>query len=151
MHLAGFLYRLTNKDKPPGHGRLNRRACRTGRDDRPISKVPAFNQTPIIPLRLRSCHSTSRDHSSFTWLPSVKSDKSSNQTNSTKRPPRGYLPVCVGHAEFAKRYYVKAKHLNHPVFIDLLERTANECGYSHSGVLRLLCDVELFEEVLAMS
>ncbi|KAI5080241.1 hypothetical protein GOP47_0005720 [Adiantum capillus-veneris] len=64
--------------------------------------------------------------------------------------PHGYLPVCVGGSyDDAKRYLVKAKDLNHPVFLDLLEYTALEYGYSNTGILKIVCDIEHFEKVLA--
>lgn len=72
---------------------------------------------------------------------------SCTRPSSTTRVPRGYLPVCVG--DEAKRYLIKTKHLNNPLFVQLLELSAKEYGYSHTGVLRIVCDAQVFERVLA--
>ncbi|GER48104.1 SAUR-like auxin-responsive protein family [Striga asiatica] len=60
--------------------------------------------------------------------------------------PGGHLPVCVG--EEMERFVVSAELLNHPVFVKLLNRSAQEYGYGQRGVLRISCHVLLFERVL---
>ncbi|MCO5575590.1 hypothetical protein L7F22_029392 [Adiantum nelumboides] len=65
--------------------------------------------------------------------------------------PRGYLPVYVGKHNDAHRYLIKAKHLNHPLFVHLLEVVAQEYGYSNNGILNIVCEIELFEKVFASS
>ncbi|MCO5588995.1 hypothetical protein L7F22_042959 [Adiantum nelumboides] len=61
--------------------------------------------------------------------------------------PRGYLPVYVGKHNDVHRYLIKAKHLNHPLFVHLLEVVAQEYGYSNNGILNIVCEIELFEKV----
>lgn len=61
--------------------------------------------------------------------------------------PVGHLPVYVG--EEMERFIVSAELLNHPVFIQLLNKSAQEYGYEQQGVLRIPCDVVDFEKVLA--
>ncbi|MCO5609436.1 hypothetical protein L7F22_063662 [Adiantum nelumboides] len=70
-------------------------------------------------------------------------------TSATSYVPRGYVPVCVTGSHDTKRYLIKAKHLNHPLFLDLLQLTAHEYGYSHKGIIKIICDITLFEKVLA--
>lgn len=60
--------------------------------------------------------------------------------------PEGHLPVYVG--EEMERFVVSAKLLNHPIFVELLNRSAQEYGYQQQGVLRIPCHVYLFERVL---
>ncbi|PWA79873.1 SAUR-like auxin-responsive protein family [Artemisia annua] len=60
--------------------------------------------------------------------------------------PRGHLPVYVG--EDMQRFVVKANLLKHPVFINLLYKSAQEYGYEQQGVLRIHCQVVVFEQVL---
>nr|AMQ09535.1 small auxin up regulated protein [Boehmeria nivea] len=64
--------------------------------------------------------------------------------------PSGHVPVYVGEeAEAAERFVVSAEVLNHPVFVELLEKySAQEYGYDQKGVLRIPCHVILFERVL---
>ncbi|CAL0303695.1 unnamed protein product [Lupinus luteus] len=60
--------------------------------------------------------------------------------------PEGHIPVYVG--EEMERFVVSAEHLNHPVFVKLLNRSAQEYGYEQKGVLRIPCHVIVFERVL---
>ncbi|KAK1430884.1 hypothetical protein QVD17_13977 [Tagetes erecta] len=75
----------------------------------------------------------------------------SNSRISTRKPrrggvPEGHLPVYVG--DEMERFIVSADVLNHPIFINLLNRSAQEYGYEQKGVLRIPCHVLLFERVL---
>ncbi|XP_030527179.1 auxin-responsive protein SAUR72 [Rhodamnia argentea] len=60
--------------------------------------------------------------------------------------PQGHVPVYVG--EEMERFVVSAEMLNHPVFIGLLNRSAQEYGYEQKGALRIPCHVVVFERVL---
>lgn len=64
----------------------------------------------------------------------------------SRQVPEGHLPVYVG--EEMERFVVKAKLLNHPMFKELLDQSANEYGYEQQGVLRFPCRVSVFEQVL---
>lgn len=56
------------------------------------------------------------------------------------------MPVYVG--EEMERFVVSAELLNHPVFVRLLNKSAQEYGYEQQGVLRIPCHVIVFERVL---
>ncbi|XP_050370080.1 auxin-responsive protein SAUR71-like [Argentina anserina] len=60
--------------------------------------------------------------------------------------PEGHVPVYVG--EEMERFVVSAELLNHPVFVELLNKSAQEYGYEQRGVLRIPCHVVVFERVL---
>ncbi|RDX89228.1 Auxin-responsive protein SAUR72, partial [Mucuna pruriens] len=60
--------------------------------------------------------------------------------------PEGHVPVYVG--DEMERFVVGAELLNHPVFVKLLNESAQEYGYDQQGVLRLPCCVLVFERVL---
>ena len=47
-----------------------------------------------------------------------------------------------------ERFIVSAELINHPIFIQLLNKSAQEYGYEQKGVLRIPCDVVDFEKVL---
>ncbi|KAE8661275.1 Auxin-responsive protein SAUR40 [Hibiscus syriacus] len=56
----------------------------------------------------------------------------------------GHVPVYVG--EEMERFVVNAELLNHPVFVGLLNKSAN--GYNQKGVLHIPCHVLIFERVM---
>ncbi|GAA0172816.1 hypothetical protein LIER_41409 [Lithospermum erythrorhizon] len=60
--------------------------------------------------------------------------------------PEGHLPVYVG--EEMERFIVNAELLNHPIFVKLLNKSAQEYGYEQEGALRIPCHVFVFERVL---
>ncbi|WZZ69491.1 hypothetical protein YC2023_080861 [Brassica napus] len=60
--------------------------------------------------------------------------------------PSGLVPVDVG--EKMERFLVSAELLNHPVFVGLLNRSAQEYGYAQKGVLHIPCNVFVFERVI---
>ena len=63
--------------------------------------------------------------------------------------PAGHVAVCVGGA--ARRFVVRAAHLNHPVFRELLRQAEEEYGFPSgacAGPIALPCDEGLFEHVL---
>ncbi|CAI0450449.1 unnamed protein product [Linum tenue] len=58
----------------------------------------------------------------------------------------GYVPVYVG--DEMERFVVSAELLNHPVFVGLLNKSAQEYGYEQQGGLRIPCHVLVFERVM---
>ncbi|KAB1207454.1 Indole-3-acetic acid-induced protein ARG7 [Morella rubra] len=60
--------------------------------------------------------------------------------------PAGHVAVCVGTS--CKRFIVRATHLNHPIFKNLLVQAEEEYGFSNEGPLSIPCEESLFEEVL---
>lgn len=63
--------------------------------------------------------------------------------------PEGYLPVYVGMKEL-RRFVISASFLNHPIFAELLQKSAQEYGYEQKGGLKIPCDVMLFEHVICL-
>ncbi|KAG9136566.1 hypothetical protein Leryth_014395 [Lithospermum erythrorhizon] len=79
----------------------------------------------------------------------LRSDSRSLRRNSFRRGggvPQGHVPVYVG--EEMERYVVSAELLNHPMFVKLLNFSAQEYGYEQKGALRIPCHVFVFERVL---
>ncbi|KAK8643642.1 hypothetical protein V6N13_012927 [Hibiscus sabdariffa] len=60
--------------------------------------------------------------------------------------PEGHVPIYVG--EEMELFVVSAQLLNHPVFIALLNKSAQEYGYNQKGVLHIPCHVLVFERVM---
>ncbi|GLT30684.1 hypothetical protein SLA2020_054750 [Shorea laevis] len=58
--------------------------------------------------------------------------------------PKGHIAVYVG--EFQKtRFVVPISYLNHPLFLDLLDRAEEEFGFNHPmGGLTIPCKEEAF-------
>ncbi|PON99958.1 Small auxin-up RNA [Trema orientale] len=60
--------------------------------------------------------------------------------------PAGHVAVCVGSS--CRRFIVRATHLNHPMFKNLLVQAEEEYGFANHGPLSIPCDEASFEEVL---
>ena len=92
-------------------------------------------------------------HSSRRPLAFVKIEKNKrNRQNSDGKKnrnivPKGCLPVYVGQ-DILIRFVIDASVLSHPLLAELLEASAHEFGYEHTGALRIPCDVSLFEKIL---
>lgn len=61
---------------------------------------------------------------------------------------KGYVPILVGKEATAERFLVHVKKLNSPSMMMLLELAADELGYRHEGILRILCDADYFREMV---
>ncbi|KAG2244105.1 hypothetical protein Bca4012_022105 [Brassica carinata] len=77
--------------------------------------------------------------------------KKAHNIGSNKEPPvsdvpPGHVAVTVG--ENRRRYVVRAKHLNHPIFRRLLAEAEEEYGFSNVGPLAIPCDESSFEEIM---
>jgi SAUR family protein len=62
--------------------------------------------------------------------------------------PKGYLAVCVG--EELKRFIIPTEYLGHQAFQILLREAEEEFGFQQTGVLRIPCEVNVFESILKM-
>ncbi|KAE9590523.1 hypothetical protein Lal_00023346 [Lupinus albus] len=60
--------------------------------------------------------------------------------------PAGHVPIYVG--DEMERFVVSTELFHHPIFVKLLNQSAQEYGYEQKGVLRLPCHVIVFERVL---
>ncbi|XP_010259870.1 PREDICTED: auxin-responsive protein SAUR72-like [Nelumbo nucifera] len=60
--------------------------------------------------------------------------------------PKGYLAVCVG--EEMKRFIIPTEYLSHRAFGILLREAEEEFGFQQEGVLRIPCEVAVFEKIL---
>jgi len=72
--------------------------------------------------------------------------RSAHRRGADKPVPEGHVPVYVG--DEMERFTVSAELLNRPVFIWLLNKSAQEYGYEQRGVLRIPCHVLVFERVI---
>ncbi|KAL4335439.1 hypothetical protein GQ457_07G015920 [Hibiscus cannabinus] len=71
---------------------------------------------------------------------------SSLKKQARRSVPEGHVPIYVG--EEMELFVVSAQWLNHPVFIALLNKSAQEYGYNQKGVLHIPCHVLVFERVM---
>nr|CAD1832029.1 unnamed protein product [Ananas comosus var. bracteatus] len=62
--------------------------------------------------------------------------------------PKGYLAVCVG--EELQRYVIPTEYLGHRAFEALLREAEEEFGFQQEGVLRIPCEVGVFESILTV-
>ncbi|XP_077217473.1 auxin-induced protein 6B-like [Tasmannia lanceolata] len=60
--------------------------------------------------------------------------------------PKGFLAVCVG--EELKRFIIPTEYLSHIAFGILLREAEEEFGFQNEGVLKIPCEVSVFEKIL---
>ncbi|CAJ1973834.1 unnamed protein product [Sphenostylis stenocarpa] len=60
--------------------------------------------------------------------------------------PKGYVAVCVG--VDLSRFVIPTEYLGHQAFHMLLREAEEEFGFEQTGVLRIPCEVSLFESIL---
>ncbi|KAE7999005.1 hypothetical protein FH972_003493 [Carpinus fangiana] len=63
-----------------------------------------------------------------------------------RRPPRGYIPICVGMDNDTSRFMVHTTTLADAEFLELLYRSAEEYGFCNEGILRIPYEAKDFEE-----
>ncbi|XP_048134098.1 uncharacterized protein LOC115756156 [Rhodamnia argentea] len=73
---------------------------------------------------------------------------SSSSSSSSNVVPKGHLAVCVG--EELERFIIPMHYLGLPAFRLLLREAEEVFGFTQTGVLRIPCDVPVFQSVLAM-
>ncbi|XP_059662980.1 auxin-responsive protein SAUR72 [Cornus florida] len=62
--------------------------------------------------------------------------------------PKGFLAVCVGGE--LKRFVIPMEYLSHTAFDVLLKEAEEEFGFQQEGVLRIPCQVPVFEKILKL-
>ncbi|KAG4124588.1 hypothetical protein Goshw_022699 [Gossypium schwendimanii] len=94
--------------------------------------------------RVRVNHSTQ-----YSMLRSEASDPPADPTKRRPDVPEGHFPVYVGMDQTStRRFIVSAELLRRPIFVELLNRSAQEYGYEQRGVLRIPINIVVFERVL---
>ncbi|KAL3502527.1 hypothetical protein ACH5RR_036976 [Cinchona calisaya] len=90
---------------------------------------------------------TGRDKSSSPTYARLRSSRNDEEAKCFVR--KGYVPLLVGtNNEALERVSIPIKLINHPSLAYLLDESAREFGYNQQGLLRILCDVENFKEML---
>lgn len=72
---------------------------------------------------------------------------SDGQPAGQNQVPRGFMAVYVGPE--LRRFVIPMKFLSLPDFMAMMERSAEEFGYEQEGVLRIPCDEQDFERLIA--
>ncbi|XP_059645378.1 protein SMALL AUXIN UP-REGULATED RNA 51-like [Cornus florida] len=72
----------------------------------------------------------------------------SDMSASADAVPKGFLAVCVG--KELKRFIIPTECLGHQAFGILLREAEEEFGFEQEGVLKIPCEVTLFEKILKM-
>ncbi|KAJ8451326.1 hypothetical protein Cgig2_014098 [Carnegiea gigantea] len=67
---------------------------------------------------------------------------------SSNAVPKGFLAVHVG--EEMKRFVIPTNYLSHQAFSVLLKEAEEEFGFQQEGILRIPCEVDVFESILKM-
>lgn len=101
-------------------------------------------------INATSCNNTTTTTSSSKSIKFLKRTLSLSDTSvreasgSTVR--KGYLAVSVG--EEQKRFTIPTEYLSHQAFHILLREAEEEFGFQQTGILRIPCEVSMFESIL---
>lgn len=76
----------------------------------------------------------------------LKRTLSFNDVSSDAVPKKGFLAVCVGSE--LKRFVIPTAYLRHHAFEMLLQEAEEEFGFQQEGVLKIPCEVSVFENIL---
>ncbi|KAJ8752508.1 hypothetical protein K2173_004796 [Erythroxylum novogranatense] len=105
---------------------------------RRLSRVADSSQYSLLRSETQTSHPRS--------MPRSETPRPARRARGAKPVPEGHVPVYVG--DEMERFVVTAELLNHPVFVNLLEKSAQEYGYEQKGVLRIPCHVLVFERLM---
>lgn len=75
-----------------------------------------------------------------------ETSSSSSSSSLSADVPKGFLAVCVG--EEMRRFVIPTDYLSHRAFGVLLREAEEEFGFQQEGVLRIPCEVSVFERIL---
>ncbi|KAJ9167565.1 hypothetical protein P3X46_019187 [Hevea brasiliensis] len=89
---------------------------------------------------------TTTNNGSSKSIKFLKRTLSLSETTSGNAVPKGYLAVCVG--EELRRFIIPTEYLGHRAFHLLLREAEEEFGFQQTGVLRIPCEVAVFESIL---
>lgn len=99
--------------------------------------------------RVANSSKTTRSNSSnhkTSFLKRTLSISDRAEGGSSNLVPKGYLAVCVG--EDLSRFVIPTEYLGHQAFHMLLREAEEEFGFEQTGVLRIPCDVYVFQSIL---
>ncbi|MCD9558918.1 hypothetical protein HAX54_016609 [Datura stramonium] len=98
-------------------------------------------------LQLNSSSSTTSTSSINKFLKKTLSfSEKDKDRSSDESVPKGCLAVCVGNEE--KRFVIPMDYLAHQSFQVLLREAEEEFGFQQQGVLKIPCEVSLFQNIL---
>ncbi|KAJ9702229.1 hypothetical protein PVL29_004120 [Vitis rotundifolia] len=119
-------------------------------DSKKSNKITEIVRLQQILKKWRKLANTSKSSGNSSSIKSSNKGKLLRRTLSLSEKsdvvPKGYLAVCVG--EELKRFVIPTKYLSHQAFIILLRDAEEEFGFQQAGVLRIPCEVSVFENIL---
>ncbi|KAK7410336.1 hypothetical protein VNO78_01044 [Psophocarpus tetragonolobus] len=93
--------------------------------------------------KLTSSNTTSK---SINFLKRTLSLSEREGGGSSSVVPKGYVAVCVGMD--LSRFVIPTEYLGHQAFHMLLRQAEEEFGFEQTGVLRIPCEVSVFQSIL---
>ena len=90
--------------------------------------------------------SSNNGSKSIKFLKKTLSFTDTSSMLSTEVVPKGFLAVCVG--KELKRFIIPTEYLGHQAFGVLLREAEEEFGFQQEGVLKIPCEVAVFEKIL---
>ncbi|KAF5739215.1 hypothetical protein HS088_TW12G00416 [Tripterygium wilfordii] len=91
---------------------------------------------------------TTTSSKSINFLKRTLSLSEVNNNSANDVVPKGFLAVCVGRE--LKRFVIPTEYLGHQAFGILLREAEEEFGFQQEGVLKIPCDVSVFEKILKL-
>lgn len=106
------------------------------------------NSTTATTTTTNTTTTTTTTTSSSKSMKFIKRTLSFNDVSSASNDvvPKGFLAVCVG--KEMKRFIIPTEYLRHQAFGILLREAEEEFGFQQEGVLKIPCEVPLFEKIL---
>ncbi|XP_062165374.1 auxin-responsive protein SAUR71 [Alnus glutinosa] len=117
-------------------------------DSKKSNKIRQIVRLQQILKKWRKLANSSKPTMSSSSSKSIKFLKRTLSLSEENTVPKGYLAVCVG--EELKRFVIPTEYLGHRAFHILLREAEEEFGFQQTGVLRIPCEVYVFENILKM-
>ncbi|XP_072969455.1 protein SMALL AUXIN UP-REGULATED RNA 51-like isoform X2 [Typha angustifolia] len=105
-----------------------------------------WKKLSVTPKTSSSTNSSSSSSKGMKFLKRTLSFTDTSAAALSGDVPKGYLAVCVG--EEMQRFVIPTEYLGHRAFQALLREAEEEFGFQQEGVLRIPCEVSVFESIL---
>ncbi|CAL1385297.1 unnamed protein product [Linum trigynum] len=110
------------------------------------SKPTSITTTTITGSPTTTTNSSSGSKSIKFLKRTLSLSERSSSSSDDGTVPKGYLAISVGLEQ--KRFTIPTEYLSHPAFHILLREAEEEFGFQQAGVLRIPCEVSVFESVV---
>lgn len=111
-----------------------------------VAAASSSNNTSSASSCSNSNSNTNNSNKGIKFLKRTLSFTDVTSNNHHDMVPKGFLAVCVG--KELKRFIIPMDYLRHQAFEMLLREAEEEFGFQQEGVLKIPCQVSVFEKIL---